>query len=352
MTTLELLPNGNYLVGNCHAGDRYPQIIEITPDKRVVWTFQDFKNLGNSLSNSTLIDAHWDQRFYREEVEPILRRNCYRCHGDREKKIRGDLWLRARRNVVIGSESGPVVDFVAPEKSRLLRFINHEDAEHQMPPKKKLAAADIRILTEWVRRGVPMTVVEDEWMYERPSLDDAARQHWAFQPIADPAPPEVTDSSWCRDPLDRFVLKRLVDAGLRPASSVDRISFIRRSTYGLTGLPPTPAEIAVFVGDDSERAHEKLLDRLLASRRYGEHWARHWLDLVRFAETNGYERDNPKPEVWKYRQYVIDAFNENKRYDRFLTEQIAGPLSRTSIGLWRGAVASVVSRWSQGARRV
>jgi len=325
VTTLEVLPGGNYLIGNCHAGPGQPQIIEITPDKRVVWKFENFAVLGNAVSNGTLIDAKGDERFYRDKVQPILANNCYKCHGNRDGKIRGELWLRSRTNVVRGGHDGPIIDFVAPEQSRLLRFINHEDAEHRMPPKQKLPAEQIAVLTEWVARGAPMSVAESEWVYEKPTLLTAeAKAHWAFQPIADPKPPEVEGEGWCKNDIDRFVLARLQQAGLSPNGPADKVSFIRRVTYSVTGLPPTVEEIEAFVADRSADAHERLVDRLLASPHYGEHWARHWLDLVRWGETNGYERDGDKPEAWRYRQYVIDAFNSNKPYDRFVTEQIAG----------------------------
>jgi hypothetical protein len=325
VTTLEVLPNGNYLIGNCHAGPNNPQIIEVTQHKKVVWKFKDFHNLGNALSNSTLVDTFEDERFFRTKVEPILAKNCYRCHGNRDKKIRGQLWLKARANVVEGSSSGAIVDLHSPETSRILRFINHETSEHQMPPKKKLAQADIDILTEWVHRGVPMTVVENEWVYKRPSMfTEKAKKHWSYQPIDDPRPPTTQRKNWTRSDLDTFVLAGLEAANLSPNPAADRISFLRRASYNVTGLPPTPEETQAFLADKSPKAYETLVDRLLASKHYGEHWGRHWLDLVRYGETNGYERDSKKPEVWKYRQYVIDAFNSNKRYDRFLREQIAG----------------------------
>jgi len=266
-----------------------------------------------------------DLQFYRQRVQPILEDSCYQCHGTRDKEVGGHLWLRTRQNVLEGGDSGPIIDLVDPEMSRLLRYVNHADAERQMPPDRKLPAAQIEILTEWVTRGAPMPVVEGEWVYERPSLfTDDARAFWSFQPIANPAPPEVRDDEWCRTEIDQFVLHRLERAGLTPNGDADRTTLIRRATYGLTGLPPTIAEIQDFVMDESDDAYEKLIDRLLASPRYGEHWGRHWLDLVRFAETNGYERDGAKPEAWRYRQYVIDALNADKPYDRFVLEQLAG----------------------------
>lgn len=327
VTTLQVLPNGNYVIGNCHAGPGNAQIVEITRDKEVVWKFEDFSNLGNSLSNSILVDAVEDEQFYRTKVQPILAANCYECHGKRKGKVRGDLWLRSRTNVLAGGDNGAIVDLHRPETSRILRFLNHETPEHQMPPKpkKKLPAADIAILTEWVQRGVPMTVVEDEWIYERPSLfTDEALAHWSYQPVRAPEPPKTNDSDWPRDDLDRFILAKLEDAALAPNAAADRVSYIRRAKYTLLGLPPSRVEIDAFVADTKPGAHARLVDRLLASKQYGEHWGRHWLDLVRFGETNGYERDSGKPEVWRYRQYVIDAFNRNVPYDRFVTEQIAG----------------------------
>jgi hypothetical protein len=155
-------------------------------------------------------------------------------------------------------------------------------------------------------------------------LTEEARSHWAFQPISSAEPPAPQDADWCRNDIDRFIRARLQSASMRPNPEADRVSFIRRATIDLTGLPPSPEAIAAFKNDDSANAHEQLIDRLLASRQYGEQWARHWLDLVRYAETNGYERDSKKPEAWKYRQYVIDSFHDNKPYDRFVIEQLAG----------------------------
>ena len=281
--------------------------------------------LAVAAADLTAQDGADDLRFYRDEVQPVLEANCYRCHGDRSVKIRGDLWLRTRTNVLRGGHSGPIVDLVEPEQSRILRFINHEDREHRMPPKEKLANADIAALTEWVHRGVPMPVVDGEWIYDKPDLiTDEARAFWSFQPVAAVELPAVRDPAWCRSEIDRFVLARLEQAGLRPVSEADRVSLIRRATYDLIGLPPTPAEVDAFVADEAPDAWARLVDRLLASPHYGERQGRHWLDLVRYAETNGYERDSDKPEVWRYRQYVIDALNADVPYDRFVLEQLAG----------------------------
>ena len=188
-----------------------------------------------------------DLQFYEREVQPILATNCYKCHGDRDKKVRGELWLRTRTNVLRGGHSGPIIDPVEPDQSRILRFINHEDREHRMPPKRKLAAGDIDVLTEWVQRGAPMPEIEGEWIYEKPDLvTEEARRFWSFQPIAKPAPPAVQDGAWCRNEIDRFVLARLEANGLAPVAEADRVSLIRRATYDLTGLPPTPEEVRVL----------------------------------------------------------------------------------------------------------
>ena len=150
-----------------------------------------------------------------------------------------------------------------------------------------------------------------------------AREWWSYRPIADVAPPAVRDTAWIRNDIDRFILARLEADGLAPAPEADRVALIRRATFDLTGLPPTPAEVDAFLADADPQAWEHVIERLLASPHYGERWGRHWLDLVRYADTNGFERDGDKPGTWRYRDWVIGAMNQDKPYDRFITEQLA-----------------------------
>ena len=200
-----------------------------------------------------------------------------------------------------------------------------------MPPSGKLPPRPrSTILTRWVKEGLAWPAgrrlgsPEDTARARDRQAAPSRRASWAYRPVVRPAVPRVKNQGWVRNPIDAFVLARLEAEGLAPAAPADRVALIRRVTYDLTGLPPTPEEVDAFVADPSPDAYERLVDRLLASPHYGEDWGRHWLDLVRYAETNGYERDSAKPYAWRYRDYVIDAFNRDKPYDRFLREQLAG----------------------------
>ncbi len=269
-------------------------------------------------------------RLFEDQVQPILTARCIKCHGG-SGKIRGNFRLDSRAAVLKGGDLGPAVSLDRPEESVLLQAIRHEELE--MPPAGKLPRGEIDILTRWVKEGVP-------WG-SRPDISPArvlaatstvnagdsiagARGQWSYQPVVRPRIPVVRDPGWVGNPVDAFILSRLEAERLRPAPEADRVTLIRRLTNDLIGLPPNPEEVDAFVADRSPGAYERLVERLLASPLYGEHWARHWLDLVRFGETNGYERDSAKPFAWRYRDYVIDAFNRDKPYDRFLREQLAG----------------------------
>jgi mono/diheme cytochrome c family protein len=258
--------------------------------------------------------------FFEKEVKPILRANCVSCHGG-EEKVKGGLRLTSRAELLKGGRSGPVVSLDNPDESRILEAINYEGLK--MPPKGKLPQAQIDVLTRWLKMGVPWPA---EAVVKRgpPPVDDNARRFWSFRPVARPELPAVQDTAWVRNPIDAFVLAKLEAAGLRPAPPADKVALLRRVYYDLIGLPPTPQEVDAFLADDSPNAYEKVVDRLLASPHYGEHWARHWLDLVRYAESNSFERDGTKPFVWRYRDYVIRSLNADKPYDQFIREQLAG----------------------------
>ncbi|MCX7421573.1 MAG: PSD1 and planctomycete cytochrome C domain-containing protein [Planctomycetia bacterium] len=265
-----------------------------------------------------------DVAFFVKEVLPILRANCFACHGS-EKKLQGGLRLTGRDDILKGGESGSAVDLKHPGESLLLQAINYDGI--MMPPKGKLPKAQIDTLTKWVARGLPWSekaVSAAVKAHGVPVVDDEARNFWAFQPVVRHEAPQVKDLSWVRTPIDAFVLAKLEANDVRPAPIASEETLLRRLTYTLTGLPPTPKEVADFVSDQSPDAYEKVVDRLLNSRRYGEHWGRHWLDLVRYAESNSFERDNPKPFVWRYRDYVIRTLNADKPYDQFIREQLAG----------------------------
>ena len=325
VTTLELLPNGNYMIGNCHAGPNNPQIIEVTKNKEVVWQFKDFKNFGNGLSNFQVIDAAEDIAFFNNKVHHVLEKNCFKCHGHSEKEYKGGLWLESRMNALKGGDiSRDIVDWKNPSNSVLLKHINWVDDEHQMPPKKQMSQSDIDIITEWVSRGLPYDPYKENIIVIKNEVNDETKNFWSFRPLAKPQLPTVKDTKWVRNDVDKFILTKLEDKGMKPNGEADKIALVRRAYYDLIGLPPTPEEIREFTSNSSPDAYKKLIDKLLASKHYGEKWGRHWMDIVRFAETNSYERDGKKPHAWKYRQWVIDSFNNDKPYDRMVLEQLAG----------------------------
>jgi len=261
-------------------------------------------------------------KFFETQVQPLLKAHCIACHGG-EKKIKGGLRLTSREALLKGGESGPVVLLDKPDASLLLQALRHEDLK--MPPKGKLPQAQIDVLTKWVQMGVPYVAGSETLVrHGPPPVDDKARNFWAFKPVVRPEVPQVKDKVWGRNPLDAFVLAKLEEKGFRPAQPASKVALLRRVYYAVIGLPPTPAEVDAFLADNSPDAYEKVVDRLLASPHYGEHWGRHWLDLVRYAETNSFERDGAKPFAWRYRDYVIRAFNQDKPYDRFIREQLAG----------------------------
>jgi hypothetical protein len=264
--------------------------------------------------------------FFEKKVRPLLVEKCHRCHGPAMQK--GGLRLDSREGLLKGGESGPVVNPGHPEKSELVRAINYEADGFQMPPTGKLDAESIGALTEWVRQGAPWPEHSAVGASKASAGMDFAQRarHWSFQPLSTSVPPRIAEPTWPRNPVDAFLSSRLEGAGCRHANLADRRTLLRRITFDLIGLPPTPDEIHAFLQDDSPRAYEKVVDRLLASPHYGVRWGRHWLDLVRYAETLGHEFDYPIAEAWRYRDYVVRALNDDVPYDQFVTEHIAGDL--------------------------
>jgi len=265
--------------------------------------------------------------FYEKDVKPILKANCLKCHGNDPKKIRGGLDLSHRAALVKGGDTGPGFDAKSVDESQIIKAVRYknEEAGYNMPPAGKLPAAQIATLEKWVKLGAPYTGgASGDATQEEVKPKGADKKYWAFQPVERPAVPSVRDAGWVKTPIDAFILAKIEEKQLKPVGPVSKAALIRRVTYDLTGLPPTPEQVTAFVSDTSPKAYENLVDGLLASKHYGEKWGRHWLDVVRYAETNGYERDGPKPHVWRYRDYVIRSFNDDKPYDRFLTEQLAG----------------------------
>ncbi|WP_425614643.1 DUF1553 domain-containing protein [Anatilimnocola sp. NA78] len=280
--------------------------------------------------NAAEISAE-DLDFFEKRIRPIFVGHCYECHSAEQKKHEGSLSLDSREAVFKGGDSGPAVVAGDPEKSLLITAVRHTDKDLKMPPESKLSAAQIEDLTAWVKRGAPdpRLPVAKTGDLARPktgmSLEEG-RKFWSFQPVAEPAVPQVANQGWPAKPIDHFILAKLEAAGVSPAPPADKRTLLRRVTFDLTGLPPTPEELAAFLADDSAQAFEKVVDRLLGSPRYGERWGRHWLDVVRYADTCGNASDYPVPQAHQYRDWVIRAFNRDLPYDQFVREQIAGDL--------------------------
>jgi hypothetical protein len=277
--------------------------------------------------------------FFEKRVRPVLVRHCYECHSAGAKKLRGGLRLDSREAMLAGGDNGPALVPGHADKSRLVTAIGYKDVELQMPPRGKLPDAAIADLTAWVQMGAPWPKqIAAESGPSRAAFDlhERKRTHWAWQPIRTPALPATPPVSppfsggiqggWPRDPVDRFLLARLEERGLKPAGPADRRTLLRRLHFDLIGLPPTPEETAAFLRDSSPDAVEKVVDRLLASPHFGQHWGRHWLDLVRYAETRGHEFDYPIPNAYQYRDYVVRALNADVPYNQFVIEHLAGDL--------------------------
>jgi len=264
-----------------------------------------------------------DGRFFREQIEPLLRAHCYECHSSQADDVQGGLRLDSPAALRRGGDTGPAIVVGNSGQSLLIQALRHEQGLAMPPDRPKLPDKIIAAFSQWIDRGAidPRPEIVD------PSAGDAlqtARQHWAFQPIRQPTPPNVKDQSWPRSPMDAFILAELESRGWEPAPPASRRELIRRVTFDLWGLPPTPEAVAAFVADPRPDAYEHLVEDLLASPHFGERLAQPWLDVVRFAESEGYEYDRHLPEAWRYRDYVIEAFNEDKSFARFVQEQIAG----------------------------
>src|SRR6516162_70707 len=263
---------------------------------------------------------------FETKIRPVLVNNCFKCHSG--KKVKADLWLDSRAAMLKGTDNGPAIVPGHPDKGLLIKAIRYENKDVRMPPAGKLPDAVIADFTEWIKRGAPWPDESKGTAAVKPKEFDLKERakHWSLQPLTHPAPPRFKDAAWPITDIDGFIYHGLVASGVSPAAGADRRTLIRRVTFDLTGLPPTKAEIDAFLADPAPDAFAKVVDRLLASPRYAEHWARHWLDLVRFAETHGHEFDFPIPEAWRYRDYVIRALDADLPYDKFVTEHIAGDL--------------------------
>jgi len=265
---------------------------------------------------------------FTRDVAPILAGTCLQCHGAEKK---GQLDLRTRETSIRGGENGTAVAPGDAENSLLFDYVSN----HEMPPKQPLSAKQVEVIKNWINDGAYFPT-EPLDPFTKTTPQRAGYDWWALQPLADPSPPTPAGlpSAWQRSAIDRFVFAKLRENDLLPSAPADPRTLVRRATYDLTGLPPTPEAVDTFVAecatetgtsdDVGQRCYEALIDRLLASKNYGEHWGRHWLDMVRFGESNGYERNVIITNAWPYRDYVIQSLNDDKPFDRFIVEQLAG----------------------------
>jgi hypothetical protein len=266
---------------------------------------------------------------FEKKVRPVLAEHCFKCHSSHAKKLKGGLLLDSRAGLLKGGDDGPAVVPGRPEKSRFIEAITYKNPDLQMPPKGRLPERAIADLTAWVKMGAPWPAesaakaADARYAFD---LQERKRKHWCWRPLQLRSPPAVKDAAWPRDASDRFLLARLEEKGLRPAPPADRRTLLRRVYFDLVGLPPEPGDVDAFVNDAAADAYEKVVDRLLASPQFGERWGRHWLDLVRYAETRGHEFDYTLPNAYQYRDYVLRAFNADVPYNQLVLEHLAGDL--------------------------
>ncbi|MHB1081227.1 MAG: PSD1 and planctomycete cytochrome C domain-containing protein [Prosthecobacter sp.] len=269
--------------------------------------------------------------FFESRIRPLLVEHCYDCHSAEAGKAKGGLRLDSREGWAKGGDSGPAIVPGRPDDSLLIRGVHYWEKDFTMPPDEPLSPTQVADLVEWVKRGAPDPRKDTPGVIAvaKPALGidlDKGRRHWAFQPMEMPPLPKVKDMSWPRTEVDYFTLAKMEAEVITPVQEADRRTLIRRVSFDLTGLPPTLEEVESFLKDGSAAAFERVVDRLLASPRYGERWGRHWLDVVRYADTCGNASDYPVPQAYKYRNYVIKAFNDDMPFDQFIREQIAGDL--------------------------
>jgi hypothetical protein len=270
--------------------------------------------------------------FFENKVRPVLVTHCYECHASKSKKLGGSLLLDSKAGIRKGGDTEPPVLPCDPENSLLLRAVRHQIPDLTMPPREKLPEEAVAVLEAWIRQGAPDPRTEDTFAALQAAQQaklQAAREWWAFQPVKSDPPPAVKQTDWPTNAIDHFTLAKMEANGLAPAAPADKATWLRRVTFDLIGLPPTPGELDAFLQDNSARAKETVLDRLLANPAYGERWGRHWLDVVRYADTAGDNSDYPIPQHHRYRDWVISAFNADLPYDQFVQKQLAGDLLAT-----------------------
>ncbi len=307
--------------------ESFNEFVTRAPARKFALVF--FLCLASSVAASAAALTSAQTEFFESKVRPVLAEHCYKCHSAGAEKIKGGLTVDTRDGLLRGGDTGPALVPGKPAESLLIKAVRYDDTDLQMPPgDKKLPTNLIQDLEQWVAMGAPDPRTEGVSAREMQSVEaDKARKHWAYSPITSPAAPVVEDTGhWIRNDVDRFILAAMTPKGLTPSRQADKTTLIRRATFDLHGLPPTMAEVKAFVDDNSPDAWAKLIERLLASPRYGERWGRHWLDLAKYADTTGrsdQNRDTRSLWSWTYRDWVIRAFNEDLPYDQFLLKQIA-----------------------------
>ena len=280
--------------------------------------------------------------FFEKKIRPVLSDHCYQCHSEGSQRLRGGLKLDSREGFLKGGDYGPAMVVGDAEASAFIQAIRYEEPEFGMPPREKLSDEEIRDLETWVKMGAPWAAEPDMGTFEmtaRPSDEsgeqeslnreiniEEGRLFWAFRVPVRSAPPETVREGWARGEVDRFLLAEMEAAGVEPVEDADDRTWLRRVTFDLTGLPPTPEEIAAYLSDKASDRDANVVDRLLASDGYAERWGRHWLDVARYAESSGKERNTLYPHAWRYRDWVLQAFRDDMPYNRFLKLQIAGDL--------------------------
>ncbi len=286
----------------------------------VLWIQADLSTAQDSIAPKQL-------EFFEKKIRPVLVKHCYSCHSKDTKSVKGGLVLDTSEGIRAGGDSGHSVVPGDLEASLLMEAIRYESVE--MPPREKLPESVINDFAQWIEMGAP-DPRKGPSLIKREINFTEAKTHWSFQPIRVVEPPTVKRKDWPKTAVDQFILSELEKKSLKPAKDAERLTLIRRLYFDLIGLPPTDSELTALLNDDSPKAIENLVDRLLASPQFGERWARHWMDVVRYAESNGRERNFVYPNAWRYRDYVIDVFNTDHRFDDFVREQIAGDLLVTN----------------------
>ncbi len=272
-----------------------------------------------------------DLEFFEKQIRPVLAEKCYSCHAADAKKLKGGLQLDHREHLMAGGDTGAAIVPGDIEKSLLVESIRYHNEDLQMPPKERLSAEIVKNFETWILAGAPWPeepVPQRDGKAKGEGFDLQKRydEHWSWRPVTRPAVPAVTNASWARTDVDRFILKEVEAAGLQPAAEAERRVWLRRVCFDLIGLPPTPEQLTAFLNDEKEGSYERVVDELLESPHYGEKWARHWMDLVRYADTYGHEFDYPIDHSYRYRDYLIRAFNTDLPYNDLVVEHIAGDL--------------------------